>query len=57
MSESVNEHDQPTASHVPPAGDDIEHTPEELDALADEMSLESFPSSDPPSTWAGPDHG
>jgi hypothetical protein len=25
------------------------------DALADEMSEESFPTSDPPSTWAGPD--
>lgn len=40
MSESTNEH---------------EDAPEDLDALADEMSVESFPSSDPPSTWAGPD--
>ena len=33
-------------------------TPEEPDheeALADEASEESFPSSDPPSTYAGPD--
>jgi hypothetical protein len=27
------------------------------DDLADEMSEESFPTSDPPSTWAGSDHG
>lgn len=26
------------------------------DLLVDEMSDESFPGSDPPSTWAGPDH-
>jgi hypothetical protein len=26
------------------------------DALVDEMSEESFPTSDPPSTWAGRDH-
>jgi hypothetical protein len=26
------------------------------DDLADEMSEESFPTSDPPSTWAGHDH-
>jgi hypothetical protein len=25
--------------------------------LADEMSEQSFPTSDPPSTWAGPDPG
>jgi hypothetical protein len=25
------------------------------DEIADEMSEESFPTSDPPSTWAGPD--
>ena len=27
------------------------------DELADEMSEESFPTSDPPSTWAGHDRG
>lgn len=27
------------------------------DELADEMSIESFPTSDPPSTWAGHDQG
>jgi hypothetical protein len=34
--------------------------PEEVwspDELADEMSEESFPTSDPPSTWAGDDRG
>ena len=29
--------------------------PEHEEALADEASEESFPSSDPPSTYAGPD--
>lgn len=28
---------------------------DDLDELADEMAIESFPGSDPPSTWAGPD--
>jgi len=32
------------------------HVPD-LDALVDEMSEQSFPGSDPPSTWAGHDGG
>ena len=31
--------------------------PEDDDDLADAMSRQSFPTSDPPSTWAGADDG
>jgi hypothetical protein len=39
----------------PAAPDDPRGDAEGQDRLADEMSRESFPTSDPPSTWAGPD--
>jgi hypothetical protein len=34
---------------------DADETSTEDDGVADEMSKESFPTSDPPSTWAGSD--
>jgi hypothetical protein len=46
-------------SHEPDPHDEAENPerPDVLsdDELADEMGAESFPGSDPPSTWAGPD--
>ncbi|MEO9325381.1 hypothetical protein ABFT23_17955 [Nocardioides sp. C4-1] len=52
MASDPRESDQPSEGGDPAAP---ETTAEHDDALADEMSEESFPGSDPPSTWAGHD--
>ncbi len=46
----TEQHDDPTADPVDDVDQEHTLTPEEL---ADEMSEESFPGSDPPSSWAG----
>jgi hypothetical protein len=33
--------------------EDLEESPSDRDALVDEVEEESFPASDPPSSWAG----
>jgi hypothetical protein len=43
---------EPDEAGAPPAADPDAVT---ADDEVDEMELESFPASDPPSTWAGPE--
>jgi hypothetical protein len=55
MTESA---DSPAAAHEAQPWEPGPNAPEggwQEDDLADEMSEESFPTSDPPSTWAGED--
>jgi hypothetical protein len=51
MTEPVEPLEQPASDEPAPDGGWDE------DDLADEMSKESFPTSDPPSTWGGADRG
>ncbi len=51
MDDERNDEQQPPAGEPSdPAGGGTRSE----DELVDEMELESFPASDPPSTWAGP---
>lgn len=49
--------EQPSGKHrsTPTEHEPDDHDERDLDSLADEMSRGSFPTSDPPSTWAGKD--
>jgi hypothetical protein len=47
----------PQEPPVPPSPAPAEDAPRDEDELVDEMEQESFPASDPPSTWAGPSPG
>ncbi|MFI5426533.1 hypothetical protein [Aeromicrobium sp. UC242_57] len=47
----MNEPTEPTTD----ATDESDQDPTDEGALEDQMSKQSFPTSDPPSTWAGDD--
>ena len=51
----MTEHRHEAAAPAAAAAPDVEAVFLHDDALADEMEEESFPGSDPPSTWAGHD--
>ena len=59
MSTSPDAHptDGPLPDDPAPEDDVTRVDPEDDDDLADAMSRQSFPTSDPPSTWAGADDG
>lgn len=47
--------DEPIDQEPPPEDDVTDIDPEDDEELVDGMSRQSFPTSDPPSTWGGVD--